>query len=45
MCSDLTEGSFVVALMDVFMVVYGSARADKALISGWRSCGGWEMTV
>ena len=45
MCSDRSEGSVVVALMEEVMVLDGLARADKALISVWRSCGSWVMTV
>ena len=33
------------ALMEGVMVMDGLDLASKALISGWRSCGGWLMTV
>ena len=33
------------ALMEGVMVVDGLARADKALIAGWRSLRGWGMIV
>ena len=43
--SDRAEGSVVVSLMEGFIVVDGLERAAKAFISGWRSCGGWRITV
>ena len=33
------------ALIEGFMVVYGLAIADNVLISGYRSCGVWGITV
>ena len=33
------------ALMDGVMLVYGLSRPAKALIAGWRYCGGWGMTI
>ena len=38
-------GRKVVALMEVFMVVYGLSRTSKSFIIGCRSCGGFKMTV
>ena len=33
------------ALVEVFIVVYGLARADKSLIEGCKYCRGFSMTV
>ena len=43
--SEITEGSVVVAPMEGVMLLDVLAREAKALIAGWRSCGGWGMTV
>ena len=44
-CPEISEGRFVVALMEGDMVVDGLARGAKALITWWRYCGGWGMTI
>ena len=44
-CTDISEGSFFVALMEGVMVVYVLERAAKALLAGWRYCRGWGKTV
>ena len=44
-CSDRNEGSVIVALMEVVMVMDGLEISYKALISGWRSCVVCDVTI